>query len=325
MAFGNMLNPVSSIPNVSSTPGGAVGDPLGVPAQDPIARRKFGWQDFFTKLSSNPNLQQTLLTAGAQLLQPRKPGQSEAGAVGQALAGGAQMYRELGRQDTADLQTERRVKAIEERTDIASRGVDVSAASQRAQADAQNRTLTLAEQRQPKELEQLDAAINYYKARADYYGKGGSAGTASSSGNMQLAAALAASYIATGEETDQAKAFQRAVRETVTNKGRPTPVEFEAKLLVAASKGFGLMEPEQIAKTQEDIKTLRQEYERALQLEGAGRLGVTGAGGNQQQAEGDAWLQQEIQKRGGQVTTDQLTQLQRLIKEQLPGWNPTTQ
>lgn len=88
MAAGSYTGAVESGPNT-------VVQQLMRPAASPeekIERRGL-WEQIAQKIKSDPNLQNSMLFMGAQMMQPIAPGQSGAGHLGQALATGASAYK----------------------------------------------------------------------------------------------------------------------------------------------------------------------------------------------------------------------------------------
>jgi hypothetical protein len=67
---------------------------MNTPATSPqeFEKRKAGWQMLVEKLQTDPNLQRAVGFAGAALVQPRQPGQTNLGQIGQAYMVGQSAY-----------------------------------------------------------------------------------------------------------------------------------------------------------------------------------------------------------------------------------------
>ncbi len=85
-------------------------------------RRKSGWQALAQKIQSDPNLQALMLRMGTAMMQPKAPGQSTAGHIGQALQSGvdyAVQAREMRRKGELESQASARAERGEGRADKA--------------------------------------------------------------------------------------------------------------------------------------------------------------------------------------------------------------
>ena len=102
VSIGDLADPVPTSPQAIAA--GPAGAPVEAPTTDPqeIEVRKSGWARFLTELQSNTKLQQSLLSTGTNLLQPRRGGQTSAGAIGQGIAAGQKTFQDLTQQETAE-------------------------------------------------------------------------------------------------------------------------------------------------------------------------------------------------------------------------------
>jgi hypothetical protein len=72
-----------------------------------MAERVSGWKTFLNALSNDSNLRNSIVTAGATMMQPRTGGQSHAGKIGEGLVAGIQSYESgQDRQQQRELGTE---------------------------------------------------------------------------------------------------------------------------------------------------------------------------------------------------------------------------
>jgi hypothetical protein len=82
------------------TPDGAA--PQATPVKmPPKAEDVSAWEGFLGKLGSDKNMQKSLLMAGAQMMQPRTAGQTNAGMIGKGLQTGLQTYEAGQKHDAA--------------------------------------------------------------------------------------------------------------------------------------------------------------------------------------------------------------------------------
>jgi len=97
-----------------------------VPVEN-VQQNEGAWVNFLQKLGTDRNFQQAIIAGGAKLLQPRAPGQSTAGAIGEGIVTGQAAFRNLEdrdlKRDLAErqqLDRQRRTSAFEAQTQATS-------------------------------------------------------------------------------------------------------------------------------------------------------------------------------------------------------------
>jgi len=114
-------------------------------APEDLETRKGGWKDFLTALRERPDANEALIRFGLGLMQPRAPGQTQAGAFGQAATQSLDFLQANKAAKAKGALEERRVGATE--TQAAAATMTAEAAMLGAEAKA-----ALAKQKAGKEL-----------------------------------------------------------------------------------------------------------------------------------------------------------------------------
>lgn len=148
------------------------GLPAGAPQPSPPAspeehqQRVSGWQQFMTKMQTDPAMQQMLFHVGTQLMQPIPRGQTQLGHLGRAMQGG-QMYLQFLRQneDRAKNDAEKmRMEQEKNQATIEHTRQQTAASTQRMQQDAELFPQT--KQRLAQELQNLQVSGRLNEAKA---------------------------------------------------------------------------------------------------------------------------------------------------------------
>lgn len=224
--LGNMMDPIST-PYDQKAPWQLTGmGPQINPG--PSAESVSKWDDFLKKLSSDRNLQTSLVQAGLHMMTPRRPGENAASKIGQGLQIGLGGYQERSNNELAQEALRNRMKNIDantvgqesqNRVNIETEDEQIAArqeAAQQAQyetdiaaeralqapmetkvkkveSDNAEAMLDLDMKYKNKQIDALDARIRSSDALADFRSKGGARGGKGSGigANDQWAARLA--------------------------------------------------------------------------------------------------------------------------------------
>lgn len=257
--FGNFLMPqqnqnvVPYRPQAAQAPGAA-------PDQQKVGL----WNAFLTRLAGDKNLQLTLLNSGAQLLQRRPPGQTQAGAIGGAIAGGANLYDKL---QTSDLEQQRKDQelALQGRQVAATESNAATAAAAEASLSKYRQDTTPSPEERAADLELKQAQANWYKIRAANQGVNVSVGAEQSLAEMMARAKMATDpQRYPGDENGlNPQAFIDSVRELKTlGKRVKTVAEFKAGLLQGLGSAMAIMKPDERAALDVQINQLVEDYKK---------------------------------------------------------------
>lgn len=165
--FGRMLDSVPLEPGDPQQSVGPPQQPVPPANEQELMQRTTMWDQFLQKLTDDKNFRDGILSFGTNLIQPRGPGQTQAGAFGQAVNVGRETYR---RGATQDYQRSRegRLDALEERRVGAQ---EAQTASNIAGQEAQSESVRAATKRlndmAPLEKQQLQQIVNQLKATND--------------------------------------------------------------------------------------------------------------------------------------------------------------
>lgn len=328
-SFGSSLDPLGpGQPNAGVIPPQRPPAPVQPPQAAPLdpavlESRRSGWDKFFTRLASDKNLQQTLINSGAQLLQPRQRGQSQAGAIGGALAGGTNLYSQLNQQDANRAE---RTATRQQQLDLQGRGVaateqNAATNASEATANAGYRQQVLAAdaakaptaQERQLEMNKTGAEIKKLNAEA------ASAGTNVSIGAEESLIRLnAAALMDKNPALKESDAILQSVREIKTmGKVNKTSAEFEASLMGKMGAAMAIMPPEERAATQQKITDLVGQYQAEMNPQGAGPATPT----NEEQTAGDAAWQRALAKKPNMSAMEAQAVMQHIL-QYAPSWKP---
>jgi hypothetical protein len=130
-----------------------------------MQQRVSGWQRFFEKLATDPNLRDSLMSFGATALQPRMGGQTQMGQFGKATMAGLETYRAGQDRDIARKAQEARTGLVREQTRLTGSNANVAEATEGDQIEAVKAELEAAKQKP----EHMRAVIGLLQGQTKLY------------------------------------------------------------------------------------------------------------------------------------------------------------
>lgn len=205
------------------------------PGAQPNPQHVGAWNAFLTRLAGDKNMQMAMLNMGAQLLQRRPRGQSQAGAISAGLAGGVNLYDKLQTGDVAEKRKDTQLELQGRQVAAAERNAQTAADAERANAEYRAASLPTAEERAAR-TNLYKAQANRQNAMAENQGLSQSIGA-----DEHLARLMAEAKVVNNPKLKMSDAILESIHElkTMGKKGNSL-ADFKAKALLAKNTSQAL-------------------------------------------------------------------------------------